>query len=58
MTDVSGAEVGSGNADVEIDRNVALCVIQSGLLDVLAEYCSNLTSDAEDGLAVRSVCSD
>ena len=58
MTDVSRAEVRSRYADVEVNCNIALSVIKSRLLNGLAEYCSNLSCDTEDRLAVRSVCRD
>ena len=58
MTDVSGAKIRSGYSDVEVDLNIALCVIKSRLLNGLAKNCSNLTCDTEDRLAVRSVCRD
>ena len=58
MSDVSRAEIGSRNSDVEIDRNIALRVIKSRFLNLLAEHCCYFPCDTVDGLAVRSVCSD
>ena len=58
MADISRAQIRSGNADVERNRHFRLCVVEGRFLDRLAENGGNLTGDAEDALAVRTVCRD